>query len=295
MPTPREIRRRIKSVKNISQVTRAMEAVSASKMRRAQAQVLATRPFAQKAWAIASFLARQARAGPAPHSLLEQRPINKISLVLISPDKGLAGGLIANIVRAAAAFRRTQTKPVSLITVGRKGRDFFARYGGGIVAEFSKLGDTPSLLKTTPISKLAMDTFLTHEFDAVYLAYTDFINVMQQRPVVRQILPVTPVEPEAVGAAKFYPSYIYEPDEETLLEELMPRLIELQIYQGVLESLASEHSARMVAMRNATENAKELAGDLTLTLNKVRQATITRDMLDIAGGAEALQKAKVRK
>ncbi|MBI1800715.1 MAG: ATP synthase F1 subunit gamma [Chloroflexi bacterium] len=295
MATPQEIRRRIKSVKNISQVTRAMEAVSASKMRRAAVQVVATRPYARKAWEVAGFLARQAQAGPAPHSLLEQRPVEKIALVLVTPDKGLAGGMIANIIRTAATFRRNQTSPVSLITVGRKGRDFFARYGGGIVAEFGKLGDTPSLLKTTPISKLAIDAFLSREFDAVYLAYTDFVNVMQQRPVVRQILPVIPVDPEAVGAAKFYPSYIYEPDEETLLAALMPRLIELQVYQAVLESLASEHSARMVAMRNATGNAKELVTDLTLTLNKVRQATITRDMLDIAGGVEALKQAGQKK
>ncbi len=289
MATPREIRRRIKSVKNISQVTRAMEAVSASKMRRAQAQVLATRPYAQKAWEMASFLARQAQSGRAPHSLLEPRAVEKVGVVLITPDKGLTGGMIANMLRAASAFKRQQTKPMNWITVGRKGRDFFARYGGGIVAEFSKLGDTPPLTKITPIARLVIDAFHNHEFDAIHLAYMDFVNVTVQRPVIRQILPVTPVDPEAVGSAKFYPSYIYEPDEETLLEELMPRLIELQVYQGVLESLASEHSARMVAMRNATNNAKDLVGSLQLTLNTVRQASITRDMLDIAGGVEALK------
>ena len=137
-----------------------------------------------------------------------------------------------------------------------------------------------------------IDAFLNHEFDAVYLGYMAFVNVTVQRPVVRQILPVIPADPEALGMAKFYPSYIYEPDEETLLEALMPRLIELQIYQGVLESLASEHSARMVAMRNATSNAKDLVGTLTLTLNTVRQTTITREMLDITGGVEALKKAR---
>src|SRR5205814_1041302 len=145
MATPREIRRRIKSVKNISQVTRAMEAVSASKMRRAQNQVLATRPFAQKAWEIASFLARQAQGGRAPHSLLEQRTVEKLAMVLITPDKGLTGGMVGNMLRSAQSFRRGQTLPVNLVTVGRKGRDFFARYGGGIVAEFTRLGDTPSV------------------------------------------------------------------------------------------------------------------------------------------------------
>ena len=292
MATPREIRRRIKSVKNISQVTRAMEAVSASKMRRAQSQVLATRPYAQKAWEIASFLARQAQSGRAPHSLLEQRPVEKIAMVLITPDKGLTGGMIANMLRAAQAFRRAQTKPVSLITVGRKGRDFCNRYGGGIVAEFTKLGDAPPLSRITPISKLVLDAFLTREFDSIYLAYMDFKSITVQRPIVRQILPVKPADPAAAGTANFYPSYIYEPDEETLLEELMPRLIELQIYQSVLESLASEHSARMVAMRNATNNAKDLVGNYTLTLNTVRQAGITRDMLDIVGGVEALRQAR---
>jgi len=292
MATPRELRRRIKSVKNISQVTRAMEAVSASKMRRAQAQVLATRPFAQKAWEIASFLARQARAGRAPHSLLEQREVQRSAFVLITPDKGLAGGMVANVIRAANHFRRQQAKPLNMITVGRKGRDFFARYGGGIVAEFTRLGDNPPLSKITPISRLVIDAFLKREFDAIYLGYTDFISPGQQRPVVRQILPVQPVNPEEVGSANFYPSYIYEPDEETLLEELMPRLVEVQIYQGLLESLASEHSARMLAMRNATNNAKELVGNLTLTLNTVRQATITREMLDITGGVEALRQSR---
>ena len=134
--------------------------------------------------------------------------------------------------------------------------------------------------------------FLKREFDAIYLGYTDFISPGQQRPVVRQILPVQPVNPEEVGSTNFYPSYIYEPDEETLLEELMPRLVEVQIYQGLLESLASEHSARMLAMRNATNNAKELVGNLTLTLNTVRQATITREMLDITGGVEALRQSR---
>lgn len=291
MPTPREIRRRVRSVKNISQVTRAMEAVSASKMRRAQAQVLAARPYAQKAWEIASFLARQAQSGRAPHSLLEQRPVEKIAFVLITPDKGLAGGMVANMLREAARFKREQTKPFNWITVGRKGRDFFARYGGGIVAEFTRLGDNPPLNKVTPISRLVLDAFLNHEYDAIYLGYTDFINIMQQRPVIRQLLPVVPANPEGESGERFRQTYIFEPDEESLLESLMPRLVELQIYQGVLESLASEHSARMVAMRNATKAAKDLVTDLTLVLNKVRQATITREMLDIAGGAEALRKA----
>ena len=292
MATPREIRRRIKSVKNISQVTRAMEAVAASKMRRAQNQVLATRPFAEKAWEIATFLARQVRGEErAPHSLLEQRSVQKVGMLLITPDKGLTGGMVANILRTAQAFRRSQTKPVGLVTVGKKGRDFFARYGGGIVAEFTKLGDAPPLSRITPISKLVMDAFLNHEFDAIYLGYMNFVNVSVQRPVMRQLLPVVPADPEALGVARFFPSYIYEPDEETLLEALMPQLIELQIYQGVLESLASEHSARMVAMRNATNNAKDLVGSLTLTMNTVRQTNITREMLDITGGAEALAKA----
>ncbi len=294
MATPRELRRRIKSVKNISQVTRAMEAVSASKMRRAQAQVLATRPFATKAWEIASFLARQAQKGRAPHSLLEQREVQRVGFVIITPDKGLAGGMVANIIRAANNFKRQQTKPLGLITVGRKGRDFFARYGGGIVAEFTRLGDNPPLSKVTPISRLVIDAFLKHEFDSVYLGYTDFISPSQQRPVVRQILPVQPVNPEETGGATFYPSYIYEPDEETLLEELMPRLIESQLYQGLLESLASEHSARMMAMRNATNNAKDLVSSYTLTLNTVRQAAITREMLDITGGVEALKQSRDR-
>lgn len=292
MPTPLEIRRRVRSVKNISQVTRAMEAVSASKMRRAQNLVLATRPYAQKAWDVASFLARQAVGNRAPHSLLVQRPETHVALVLITPDKGLTGGMVSNMLRAAANFKRQQKTPVRLVTIGRKGRDFFSRFGGGIIAEDTKLGDNPPLKRITPLARLVIDGFLKDEFDTVYLGYMNFINVVQQKPVIRKILPVTPANPEAMGGTKFYPSYIYEPDEETLLEALMPRLIELQIYQGVLESLASEHSARMVAMRNATKSAKDLITDLTLVMNQVRQTAITRDMLDIVGGVEGLKKRK---
>jgi len=169
MPTPLEIRRRVKSVKNISQVTRAMEAVSASKMRRAQNLVLATRPYAQKAWDIASFLARQSQGNRAPHSLLVQRPEDRVALVLITPDKGLTGGMVSNILRAAANFKRHQKNPVSMVTIGRKGRDFFARFGGGIIAEDTKLGDTPPLNRITPLARLIIDGFVSHTGDDIAL------------------------------------------------------------------------------------------------------------------------------
>jgi len=271
-----------------------MEAVAASRMRRAQAQTQASRPYAQRAWEVLTFLARQTTLARAPHPLLQQRPIKKIGLVLITPDRGLCGALIANVLRSATAFmkaRADQGTPVTIISVGRKGRDFMLRFGRPIMAEFSRLGDQPTLLEVTPIARLAIDSFLSGEFDAIYLAYTDFVNVMTQRPAIRQILPITPAEIKEPGTG-FAADYIYEPDPETILAAVLPRLTELQIYQAVLESIASEHSARMVAMRHATENAQDLVEDLTLTYNKARQTVITREMLDIAGGTEALAKAR---
>jgi len=300
MATAREIRRRIHSVKNIAQVTRALEAVSASRVRRAQAQVLATRPYAAKAWQVLNHLAHQTGSSADAHPLLTRRPtVKNVGMVLLTSDRGLCGAFNYNMVRTAMDFIDTRGKPVTLITVGRKGRDLMWRAGYPIVAEFSKLPATPTALDISPIARTAIDDFLSGAVDEVYLAYSDFINTLKQKPAVKRLLPIRPGEIETQAMAEYVQEvvvgkevdYIYEPSPQAILDQVLPSFTGLQVYQAVLESLASEHSARMVAMRNATESAEELVGDLTITYNKARQQAITSEILDIAGGAEALVKA----
>ena len=298
MASIRELKRRIKSVKNISQVTRAMQMVAASRMRRAQEQALASRPYAAKAWEVLVHLASQQGATEQLHPLLTHRDdVKNMAIILITADKGLAGAYNSNMIRATSRFMREHDqREASLITVGRKGRDFMVRYGRNVVAEFADLPAQPTTLDIGPIARLAVDGFLADEYDEVYLAYTNFINTLQQEPTIDLLLPIQPgrIEGKVMSELLDYETapglveYVYEPNPATLLDTILPRFTELQVYQAVLESLASEHSARMVAMRNATENAKDLISDLTLTYNKVRQDAITKEMLDIAGGAEAL-------
>jgi len=303
LPSTREIRRRIRSVKNISQVTRAMQMVAASKMRRAQEQVLATRPYTEKAWQVLTNLAAQRGVDETVHPLLEVREeIRTIGMVLITADKGLCGSYNHAMIQAASRFIDSLPYPVELIAVGKRGRDAMWRMKRTIVAEFSDLPPQPRLLDVTPIARIAMDGFVAKEFDVVYLAHTDFINTLTQRPAIWQLLPLLPLDLGITAVSEHRgeretattTEYIYEPDPHTILDTVLPRFTELQVYQALLESLASEHSARMVAMRSATENAMDLLDDLTLTYNRARQEAITKEMLDIAGGAEALSKARAR-
>ena len=289
MSTVREIKRRIKSVKNIGQVTRAMEAVSASKMRRAQERTLASRPFAEKAREVLGYIAAQPAGGELPHPLLQQRPVKQVGLILITPDRGLAGPLVSNILRVAFRFIDNSPAPVQIIAVGRKGRDFMLRHGPPLDAEFPRPPDALQVTDISPIARLAIDAYLEGTFDQVFVCYTDFVNTMTQRPVIRQLLPIQP-EPDAHLPADF----LIEPSPAAVLDQLLPAMVEMQVYQAVLEAHASEHSARMVAMRNATENAEQLVEDLTLTYNKARQEAITKEILDIAGGVEALRQAMER-
>ncbi len=299
MPTAREIRRRIKSVKNISQITRALEAVSASKVRRAQEQVLATRPYARLAWEVLVHLASQSMACGNLHPLLEVRPeIKTVGVVLVTSDRGLCGAFNYNIVRTTAFFANQLNKPVKFITVGRKGRELMWRRHYNIVAEFSNLPAAPGILDVTPIALTAINRYQEGDLDEVYLAYTDFVNMLHQTPIVRRLLPLRPTEAEEQAAHEHIQDarperlrvaeYIYEPSPQAILDQIMPRFTELQVYQAVLESLASEHAARMMAMRNATDNAATLTDDLTIGYNKARQQGITSELLDIAGGAEAI-------
>jgi F-type H+-transporting ATPase subunit gamma len=278
-----------------------MQMVAASKMRRAQEQVLATRPYTEKAWQILSNLSAQRGVDESVHPLLQVRAeIHAIGMVLVTSDKGLCGSYNHNMVQAAARYIAELSYPVELITVGKRGRDAMWRLRHTIVAEFSDLPPQPRLLDITPIARTVMDGFISSRYDVVYLAHTDFINTLTQRPAIWQLLPIQPlqlgVSPVSEYRGERPPAatvdYIYEPDPRTILDTVLPRFTELQVYQAILESLASEHSARMVAMRNATENALELLDDLTLTYNRARQESITKEMLDIAGGAEALSKVR---
>jgi len=280
----RLIRRRTRGVQGIVKITRAMEMIATSKMRRAQEQGLAGRPYSEKIRQVLADLAALPQAGDLLHPLLQRRPVSKIAMVHITPDRGLCGGLNANLNRQTASFIVEQSVPVTLIAVGRKGLDFMRRYGGDIRAEFTGLGDRPSLLDTLPISRIIIDDYTNGVIDLVYLVYAQFISTMVQRPILQQILPI---EPAAIPKAQNV-DYIYEPSPDEVLGELLPRFVEMQVYHAILESIASEQSARMVAMRNATENASELIEELTLMYNKARQESITKELLDITGGAEAL-------
>lgn len=300
MPSAREIKKRIRSVKNIGQITRAQESVSASKVRFAQARVLASRAFAEKAWEILLNVQSAGTKGAPLHPLLTARTdVKNVMIVLITSDRGLAGAYNTNIIRVGLRFAERLGKPVRFVTIGRKGRDSLIRTRENVVAQFSDLPAAPTIASISPIARLAIDSFLSGEVDDVYIAYTDFINTLTQRPVVLGWLPLIPHKVEDTIAAELIKdvpqvsstvaNYEIEPSPEAILQEIVPRFTELQLYQAVLESQASEHSARMVAMRNASENASTLASDLTLDYNKARQSAITSEILDIVGGAEALQ------
>jgi F-type H+-transporting ATPase subunit gamma len=298
MASAREMRMRIRSVKNISQVTRALEAVSASKVRKAMAAVTATRPYATKAWQVLTHIAKQPGRASL-HPLLARRPeVRAVLVVVISGDRGLAGAYNSNIIRFVIQHFDHFEVPVRYIAVGRKGRDLLMRRRKQVIAEFSNLPAAPSFQDVSAIGRMAVEEFLKGDVDEVYLAYTDFVNMVKQEPVIKKLLPLE--FGDEAGRVQDYEhqhltaAYIYEPTEEELLDEIVPRFTALQVYQAILESLASEHAARMVAMSNATENAIELVSHLQLDYNKARQQTITNDLLDIAGGAEALAQATVQ-
>ncbi len=288
MASIRVIRRRIRGITNIVKITRAMEMIAASKMKRAQEHGLAGRPYAEKIQQVIADLAALPGAGEALHPLLQRRPVNKITVVHITPDRGLCGGLNTSLNRLTGNFILEQIMgqkvPVTLICVGRKGFDFMRRYGRDIRAEFSKLGDQPKLFDTLPISRIIVDDYTNGVTDLVYMAYARFISTTLQKPVLQQILPV---EPATIPRAQNV-DYIYEPGPNMVLSALLPRFVEMSIYHAILESIASEQSARMVAMRNATDNGNELIGDLTLLYNKARQESITKELLDIVGGSSGL-------
>jgi len=298
MANAREVKQRIRSVKNIAQVTRALQAVSASRVRKAMDAMYHTRPYANKAWQVLTHIAGQPGRELLHPLLTIREEVNSVIVIMISSDRGLAGPYNTNILRATLKAFGDYPVPVRFISVGRKGTELLYRRGKEIMADFSGLPAEPTFNDVSPIGRIAVDEFLAGKADEVYLMYTDFVNMVRQDPVQKKLLPLeyeTPeglVQAEFAGAAKAGASYLYEPSEEEILDEIIPSFTRLQVFQAVLESFASEHAARMVAMKNATDNATELAGLLQLDYNKARQLSITSDILDIVGGAEALAKSK---
>lgn len=286
MASSREIQRRIRSVSNMSQITRAMEMVSAVKMRRAQQRVTASRPYSEQ---LRQIMADLATLQPDPEQLaqfplLRKRPVKTIELIVVTPDRGLTGALNTNILRRASRFILEEANaPVRIIPVGKKSRDFFVRTKQDVIAEFIGLGDDVTLDTVRTIADIAIDDFATEKVDAVYVVYSRFVNTLLQRPEVMQILPVEPPP-----AHEGYSDYIFEPSPDDVLRDLLPRYVEIQLYQAILDNLASEHSARMVSMRSASDNAKEIVQELTLSRNKARQAQITQEVSEIAAGANAM-------
>ena len=289
------MRLRIRSVGNIAQVTRALQAVSASRVRRAQQAVQATRPYATKAWEVLQHLALQPGRDNV-HPLLTQRPkIENILVVLISSDRGLAGAYNANIVRFGLETFRSSPAPVHYVVVGRKGREMLARRRVDILAEFSGIPAEPRFADISSMGRLVVDEYLKGRADQVHLVYTDYVNLLRQDPTSKLLLPLQ-VRGEGARVMRFgeaaggpQAAYLYEPGQTELIDQIVPRFTALQLYHAVLESIASEQAARMVAMQSATQNAVELVGALRLDYNKARQQAITSDMLDIAGGVEALR------
>lgn len=285
MANIRIIRRRIRSVQNTAKITKAMQMIAASKMRRAQQLTLAGRAYAEKMRDVLADLAAQPSEAEDAHPLLQQRETRRIQVIHITPDRGLCGGLNSNLNRVTGRFILEQQAPVSVVSVGRKGRDFMVRYGRDVRAVFTDLGDRPGVTDVAPIAHLAIEDYTSGYVDQVLIMYAQFVSTAVQRPVMQRLLPVEPsvVAPgQAVG-------YIYEPASQVVLGALLPRFVEMQIYHAVLESIASEHSARMMAMRNATDSALDMVDGLTLMLNKVRQESITKELLDIVGGVAALE------
>ncbi len=290
MPSARDTRSRIKGVESTRQITRAMQLVATSKMNRAQEAVRATRPYADKISEVLRHLALAIPSEDGLHPLFVARPEINVALVVLSTNRGLCGALNTNVARRALELTEEvgsseeETK-VSLVGVGKVGVRLLSR-ALPVVASFTEVPDRPRIIDVLAIARLVVDGFESREFDAVYVVYPDFVNTLTQRPEHVRLLPVT--RPEALETVELRPDYIYEPNAETVLNMLLPRYVEMYLYRLVLETAASEHSARMVAMRNATDNASDLIDELTLDYNRQRQASITNEMIDIAAGANAL-------
>jgi F-type H+-transporting ATPase subunit gamma len=282
MASQREIRRRIAAVRNIKQITRAMQFVAASKLKRAQESTLNARPYSEKIDEVLADLA--AVLSGDEHPLLARHDMGKRLIVLVTSDRGLAGPFNTNTIRFAAQAITEHSGELAVVTVGRKGRDAMRRARVPLEAHFEGYGDRPSFADVLPLARLITDDYLAGTYSHIDVVYSRFISTLTQRPAMDRLLPIEPTEDtEGIPGNQF----IFEPDPGTVLERLLPRYVATRLFQAVLESKASEESSRMVAMRNATDNAQELIEDYTLAYNKVRQANITREMIEIASGAQA--------
>jgi F-type H+-transporting ATPase subunit gamma len=282
MASQREIKRRIGAIRNIKQITRAMQFVAASKLKRAQDAALSARPYAEKIDEVLADLA--AVLSDEDHPLLAQRSGNRRWLVVFTTDRGLAGALNTNVIRFAGREIVDHGGDLRVITVGRKGREGMRRFRVPLEATFEGYGDRPTFADVLPLARLISDAYVADEVDRVDLVHTTFVSTLAQHPSQEQLLPVQPTaDLEGIPGRQF----IFEPSPAVVLEQLLPRYVATRLFHAVLENLASEQSARMVAMKNATENAEGLIDDYTLTYNKVRQANITREMIEIATGAQA--------
>lgn len=286
MSSAREIRTKIGSIRNTCKITRAMEMVAASKMRKAQDRMTTSRPYANK---IRTVIGHLAYGHPEfRHVFLETREIKRAGFILVTSDRGLCGGLNANLLRAAINEVKTldgQGIEVDFCAIGGKGLSFFKRYGGNIVAEATHLGDAPTVTDLIGIVKVMLDAYEEGKIDALYLLSNEFINTMSQKPEKLQLLPLEPVDD---GKLDYRWDYIYEPEAKKVLVTLLTRYIESQVYQGVIENIACEQASRMVAMKSATDNANKLIDDLEMVYNKARQAAITQEIAEIVGGADAV-------
>jgi F-type H+-transporting ATPase subunit gamma len=289
MAAGKEIRSKIASMQNTKKITKAMEMVSVSKMRKAQERMRKARPYAEKVRAIAAHLS-QANPEYTPAYLQDNASAKAIGLIVVTTDKGLCGGLNTNILRnVTAKIREAQGAGQDVLTVaiGNKGLGFLNRIGAKVVAHVTQLGDTPHLEKLIGPVKVLLDMYAEGKLAKVYLCYTDFINTMNQEPRVSQMLPLTAADLEVKDASHSW-DYLYEPDAKTVIDELLTRYLEALVYQAVAENMASEQSARMVAMKAATDNAGNLIAELKLVYNKSRQAAITKELSEIVGGAAAV-------
>ncbi len=289
MPSTITLRRKIRSIGNTKQITRAMQMVAASKMRRAQEAVTGTRAYAKQGTEIMARLQRALQGEEQiMHPLLTQRSVMRIALVVVASDRGLAGGYNANVTKKALQFLATnKDKQVSVITIGRKAQDALARAGVALAASFTNFPDRPVSADVLPVAKLTIDAFLGTEYDQVTVIYTKFYSTLRQVAEEKQILPIKfdaiPIDDNEQSTSAV--SYVFEPAANKVLEYILPRMVLMQLLQTILESIASEHSSRMIAMKNATDNATELLGDLRLTYNGIRQANITQEIAEISAGA----------
>jgi len=286
MASGKEIRNKIKSVENTRKITKAMEMVAASKMRKAQDRMRAARPYGEKIRRVAANLSHALTE--YKHPFLVNREQANIGLVLVTSDKGLCGGLNSNLLRLAIVKMKefdAQGKKFQATCIGNKGFGFMQRAGAKIVSHATGLGDTPHLEKLIGPVKLQLDAYIRGEIDALYIVYNRFINTMKQEPVFEQLLPLSG---ESVGSSKTNWDYVYEPEAKSVIDDLLIRYVEAMIYQAVAENMASEQSARMVAMKSASDNAKNVIGELKLVYNKTRQAAITKELSEIVSGAAAV-------